>query len=184
MQYLRLYWDDIEELCIEIAREIKKSRLDFDIIIGLARGGLIPSRILSDLLDNNELYTVRVKFYSGIAETEDEPRIIHPVQIDVSGKNILLVDDIADTGRSLMLAEKHLNDKKAGKITVVTLIKKPTSKFIPNIYVQDTDAWVIFPWEVRETVRLLASKYNGSELQEELRQAEITNSESKEALEL
>ncbi len=183
MEYLRLYWDDVEELCIEIAREIRNHRVEFDIIIGLARGGLVPARILSDLLDNDELYTVRVKFYSNIGETADEPKIIHPVQIDVTGKKILLVDDIADTGKSLILAKKHLEENNAGKITVATLIKKPQSEFIPDIYIQETDAWVIFPWEVRETVRLLASRYSGKELKEILTRAEITNSEVREALE-
>lgn len=158
MEYLRLSWRDIEEQCKELARRIKKRRIDFDIIIALARGGWIPGRLLSDYLDTDELYTVRVKFYEGVGKRAKKPLILHPTQFTIRGKKVLLVDDIADTGESLLAALEHLKERGARGITVATLVKKPYSKVTPDLYVEETSAWVVFPWEVKETLKSLRDK--------------------------
>lgn len=158
MEYLRLGWDDIEAQCKELARKLKQKKLEFDVIVGLARGGWIPARLLSDYLSIDELHTVRVKYYEGVGKTMKKPLILHPTQFDIRGKRILLVDDIADTGESLVAAIEHLKEKKAGNICVVTLVKKPHSKFTPDLYVKETSAWVVFPWEVKETSNCLKEK--------------------------
>jgi hypothetical protein len=155
MEYLRLSWGDIEEQCKELAKEIRKRNLDFDIIIALARGGWVPGRLLSDYLDSDELYTVRVKFYEGVGKRGDKPLILHPTQLTIAGKRVLLVDDIADTGESLLAAMKHLRERGARSIFVATLVKKPHSKITPDLYARETSAWVVFPWEVRETAKSL-----------------------------
>jgi|Deesub1362A_J573_1020465.scaffolds.fasta_scaffold00005_131 hypothetical protein len=178
MEYVRLSWDDIVEDCKKIARHIKEKNIDFDIIVGIARGGWVPARILSDLLDNDEIYTVRVKFYKSIGETDDKPLILHPTQFNVSGKKILLVDDIADTGRSLEVVIRHLKERGSGKLYVVTLVKKPHSQFQPDFYVEETKKWVIFPWEVYETIRQIRRKSNSeADFEKEIRKAGITKEE-------
>ncbi len=175
MKYLRLSWEDVERQCLALARDIKRKGVPFDIIVGIARGGWVPARLLSDMLDSDELHTMRVKFYTGIGEVAEKPVILHPTQIDVSGKKVLLVDDIADTGKSLSMAKKHLEERGAGDIFVVTLIKKPGSEVVPDLYVTETDAWVIFPWEVRETVRLILRKAKSrEEAEEELARAGLS----------
>ncbi len=176
MEYLRLSWDDIEKQCEYLAKEIRKRGVKFDIIVGIARGGWIPARLLSDHLDNDELYTVRVKFYEGVGRRAAKPLIIHPTQFDVAGKNVLLIDDIADTGESLMAAIEHLKEKHTGSIFVATLVKKPHSKFTPDLFALATNAWVIFPWEVRETVRSLRDK-SPKEAAKELKKAGIDEKE-------
>ncbi len=177
MRYLRLFWKDIEEGCRYLAEEIRKRNVDFDIIIGVARGGWVPARMLSDLLDNDEIYTIRVKFYKSVGKTAEKPLILHPTQFDVTGKNILLVDDIADTGESLMASIEHLKEKKAGKIFVVTLVKKPSSKFTPDIFARETSAWVIFPWEVGETIRDIARGKKKEDAVKEFKKAKISEKE-------
>ncbi len=158
MEYVRLSWGDIQEQCELLAKRIEEREVEFDIIVGIARGGWVPARLLSDILDNDELYTVRVKFYDDVAKTKEKPLILHPTQFDVAGKKVLLVDDIADTGESLLETIKHLNDRKAGDIFVATLVKKPSSKYTPDLYAMETSAWVIFPWEVRETARSILKR--------------------------
>jgi len=170
MEYLRLSWQDIEEQCKELAKKIKKRGVDFDIIIALARGGWIPGRLLSDYLDNDELYTVRVKFYEGVGKRRKEPLILHPTQFTIRGRKVLLVDDIADTGESLIAALRHIEERGAESVFVATLVKKPHSKFAPDIFVEETSAWVVFPWEVKETIKSLKDM-------EEIRKAGITREE-------
>ncbi|NOZ82288.1 MAG: phosphoribosyltransferase [Euryarchaeota archaeon] len=176
MKYLRLSWEDIERQCVELARMLKRSKVNAEMIIGISRGGLVPARLLSDLLDNHELHTMRVKFYTGIGKVGDKPVILHPTQVDVTGRSVLLVDDIADSGRSLRTAKEHLEKRGAGEIVVATLMKKPGSVITPDFYVQETDAWVIFPWEARETARLIASSAESREMaREELRLAGLVD---------
>ena len=171
MEYLRLSWDDIENDCKILAKKIQE-KIEFDIIVGIGRGGWVPARILSDILGNDELHTMRVKFYTTIGKTAKEPLITHPTQFDVTGKKILLVDDISDTGESLITAVEHLKKREAGDIFIVTLVKKPTSKFIPDLFVRETNAWVIFPWEINETIRnLRESASSEEEMREEMKKA-------------
>jgi len=177
MDYERLSWDEIQTQCETLAKKIKEQKVEFDLIIGIARGGWVPARILSDLLNNDELYTMRVKFYDDVAKTKEKPIITHPTQVDVTGKKVLLVDDIADTGESLLAALTHLKERNAGTINVVTLVKKPVSKFTPDLYVLETPAWVIFPWEVRETVRSILRTKKDDEATMELKRAKIKDEE-------
>jgi hypothetical protein len=153
MDYLRLSWSEIEEDARSLAREIRRRKVPFDLIVGISRGGWVPARILSDMLGREELYTLRIKFYGSIGETLSEPQILHPLPVDISGKDLLLVDDIADTGKSLEVAYRHLKERGAREIFVVTLVKKPSSAFQPDLFRRETTAWVIFPWEVQETIR-------------------------------
>lgn len=163
MEYLRLSWDDIEEHSRTLAKEIEERAVPFDIIIGISRGGWVPARILSDILDNDEIDTVRVKFYESVGKTAKKPLIIHPTQIDIKGKDILLVDDIADTGESLIATIKHLKERNVENVFVVTLVKKPQSKFTPDLFVEETEKWVIFPWEVNETIKDIKARSNPTE---------------------
>jgi hypoxanthine phosphoribosyltransferase len=140
MEYIKLTWADIEEQCRALAREIKEQAVPFDVIIGISRGGWVPARLLSDLLDNDEIDTVRV--------------------------------DIADTGGSLAATVEHIKGKGVKSIFVVTLLKKPISKFTPDLFVRETPDWVIFPWEVSETKRNLEAKSDSpDDLQKELEKA-------------
>jgi|TARA_B100001971_G_C18245308_1_gene573819 hypoxanthine phosphoribosyltransferase len=174
MKYLRLSWEDIDQQCKRLAKCIKDQKLTFDLILSLSRGGLVPGRLLSDYLDNNELYTTRVKFYSDIGKRINKPLITSLTDLDLHGKRILLVDDIADTGESLIAVLKHLEKMNPDKISVVTLIKKPQSKFTPDFYLEEINAWVIFPWEVKETINSIKKKGT-----DELVKAKISEDELK-----
>ena len=132
----------------------------------------MPARLLSDILGNDEVDTLRVKFYKGVAETAKRPEILLSTQIDIEGKDVLLVDDIADTGESLIATVEHLRVKNVKSIFVATLVKKPQSKFIPNLFVAEIPEWVIFPWEASETTRNIKAASNSEEdLQKELKKA-------------
>jgi hypoxanthine phosphoribosyltransferase len=172
MRYLKLSWNDIENQCTALAKEIKEKSIQFDIIIGISRGGLVPARLLSDLLGNDEVDMMRVKFYKSVAKTDEKPAIIFSSQIDISGKDILLVDDIADTGESLIATVEHLKEKNVKNILTATLLKKPQSKFTPDFFSMETPDWVIFPWEINETKRNIKAKFDSpDDLQKELEKA-------------
>ena len=153
MEYLRLSWADIEDACRKISVEIASRGIGDYMLIGISRGGLVPLRMLSDFISAQELSTLQVRFYEDIGKTRGEPEVVLPVQGDVSGRNVILVDDISDTGESIIAAREHLKKKGAMDIVVATVSMKTHTKLVPDIYAFETTAWVIFPWEVQETIR-------------------------------
>ena len=150
-------WDHVYSLLLEIADRIKESDFKADVIVGISRGGLLPARILSDLLDNPHLANIKVEFYVDIDQTKEVPVITQPVSVSVKDKRVLIVDDITDSGQSFRLVWETLA-QEAAEVKTVTLYHKPWSCFTPDIYARETEAWVIFPWEFRETTKKLGKR--------------------------
>ena len=141
------------------AEKILQSGFKPDIAVGITKGGWIPARVLSDLLEIPELASLGVEFYLGVAETRDEPVLTQRVSAVVSGKKVLLVDDVADTGKSLQLAKEHVLQQGAAEVRIATLYYKPLSVTKPDYYEKETRRWVVFPWETKETIRKIVEKY-------------------------
>ena len=151
-------WNQIYAMLLSQAQKIQKQNYKPDIIIGIARGGVIPARILIDLLETPQLTTIQIEFYTDINQTKQEPTLKQPLTTKITGKKTLLVDDIADTGKSLELAKIHLKQQGPKEIKTVTLFQKPQSRTTPNFYEKQTTNWVVFPWETKETLRKIIQK--------------------------
>jgi len=151
-------WNQIYSMLLSQAEKIRRSGFKPNVIIGVTRGGWIPARVLSDLLGIPDLATVRVEFYLGVAETRNEPVLTQGVSAVVEGKKALLVDDVADTGKSLQLAREHLRQQGATEVQIATVYRKPLSVITPDYYEKETRRWVVFPWEIKETVRKIMEK--------------------------
>jgi hypoxanthine phosphoribosyltransferase len=154
-------WNQIYTMLRSQAGKIRCSGFKPDVIVGVSRGGFVPARILSDLLGIHALTTVGVKFYLGVAETRTAPLLTQDVSVDVKEKKVLLVDDIADTGRSLQRAMEHLQHQGAAEVQVATVYRKPLSMVPPNFCEKETELWVVFPWDVKETIRRILGTYRG-----------------------
>jgi len=162
-------WNQIYNMLLNLAEKIRRDRFKPDIIVGVSRGGWPPARVLSDLLDNPNLANVRAEFYLGVAETKGEPTLTQPVSVPVSCKNVLVVDEVADTGKSLKLVKEHIIEQGAVKVKIATVYYKPWSTVKPDYYEKETSRWVVFPWEIKETIRKLVKKCkeNGMPIEEE-----------------
>lgn len=151
-------WSKIYRMLLRLAEEIRKDSFKPDIIAGVSRGGWPPARVLSDLLDNPNLANVKVEFYLGVAETKDKPTLTQPVSVNVKDKKVLVVDEVADTGKSLKIIKEHLTKEGANEVKIATIYYKPWSLITPDYYVKETSCWIVFPWEVKETVRKIVKK--------------------------
>jgi uncharacterized protein len=156
MDVMRLNWDATLRYCEQLAGMAKAFRPDM--IVGLSRGGLVPARVLADIMAVHDIGILGVSFYKGMGMTADFPRITQELTEDLKGKRILIVDDVADTGRSLLVAKDYLERKGASEIRVATLHFKPTSEFKPDFFVETTTAWIAYPWEKNEIDRELAKE--------------------------
>lgn len=156
-------WDQIYDMLIDLALQIRESRYQPEVIVGVSRGGWPPARIMSDLLQNPNLANIKVEFYKDIGVTSKKPKITQPVTAIVKGKKVLVVDDVSDTGQSLAVAVAHLRNKGAKQVKVCTIYVKPHSIFQPDFYAKKTRKWIIFPWERFEAVNLISKKMGSEE---------------------
>jgi len=168
-----LDWNGIYDGCIELADQIKKNGFNPEVIVGVARGGWIPARILSDLLGNTFVASIKVEFYTGVAETAKKPIVSQQVSTSVAGKRVLVVDDVADTGESLVTVRQNLLSRGASEVKIATLHYKPKSVLRPDFYVRETSAWIVYPHERYEFVENRVAKFKAqgksmSEAKEEL----------------
>jgi len=155
-------WNQVYEMLVELAMKIKYANYAADIIIGIARGGLIPSRILVDLLEVPEIAIIQTAFYRDIKETMENPILKQPLVTPLEGKKVLIVDDISDSGQTLWLVKKYIQESRATDVKMATLYVKLQSALIPDFYAKDTTSWVVFPWEIKETISKTTKEKKGN----------------------
>ncbi len=158
----QLSWNQIYDLCLKISKSIKKSGFKPDVIVAIGRGGWIPGRIISDFLGIRELYSVKAEYWD-VVQTKDEAIITQPINVEIEGKKVLVVDDVADTGKTLNVVISHLKKTGASEIRTVVLQYKKTSKFSPDYSgeVLKKWVWVVYPWGLIETIAGFMQKIDG-----------------------
>ena len=155
---LHLDWAAIQLLIKKLADHIEKSRFSPDILIAISRGGFDPARLLSDHLGIRRIASIQIEYYSGVKNAKKKPEIIFPLNANVSELETLIVDDVSDSGNSLIVARKHVELGESSEIRTATLHIKPWTKFKPDYYVQEVDSWIVYPWEYLETIKDIANK--------------------------
>jgi len=137
----------------ELATAIAADGFRPDAIIGIARGGLTLAGALGYALDVKMLGSLNVEFYTGVGSTLEAPVVLPPTldQDSLKGKSILLVDDVADSGRTLALVLELLR-AGGGEVRTVCLYSKPATVEEPYYVWRRTDKWINFPWSVEGPV--------------------------------
>jgi len=152
MDYLILSWQDVYNLTLQLSERIVCSEFVPDVIVGIARGGWIPARILSDVLYANTLQNIRIEYYTDVGAKGKEPQITQPLTGSMKKKNILLVDEVADSGDTLHHAIEHVKALGAASVRSAVLHYKPTSIVKPDYFMVETKNWTVYPWENRESI--------------------------------
>ena len=98
-----LTWAGFGHAVRDLARMVAASHWEPEITVAIARGGLVPAGALAYALDAKAMGTMNVEFYTGVGATLDEPQVLAPaLDVDeLAGKRVLVVDDVADSGRTL-----------------------------------------------------------------------------------
>ena len=130
-------WTDFEQ---EMKTLSEKINYKPDKIIGITRGGIIPARLLSTFLDVKDMYGIAVK------KVGEERKVVTDILEDLTGKHVLLVEDILETGRSLIIAKQYLESKGA-KIKTACLYTMSISEIEPDFYLTQIQDIKKFPWE-------------------------------------
>ncbi len=151
---LYLSWQETETICKLIIRRIKSMNFVPDVIITPLRGGVIPAVIISHKINLQNLITVMAqRTKDDSIEVERKEVILNklPTVDEIRNKNVLILDEIADSGDTLQEIYNRILKMKPKKIITAVLFTN-SKRFkrenrIPDISIKKTDKWVVFPWE-------------------------------------
>lgn len=157
-----------------VTDKIRKSKYRPDLIVAVSRGGLVPARILCDLLVIKNCLSMKVDHWGITATKDGKAKISYGLNISLSGKKVLLVDDITDTGQSMEISKLHLLGLNPDKLKTATLIHLTNSKYVPDYYGHEREwAWIVFPWNMHEDLVNLIKKLGYEGKTTELIQKEL-----------
>ena len=156
MKFRVVSWTNLEKDCLLLAKKIRKSGKHFDEIVSITRGGMVVARILSDLL---ELPISHIAIQSYKQLTSKKPVITQFSPRIFDGESILLVDELSDTGKTFKRAVEYMQSLPIGDFVTAALYIKPQTTFIPDFWVENIDAWIIFPYELAETKRSFIKEF-------------------------
>lgn len=152
----KVTWDEVEEWSKTLSDKIRNSGWQPDIIVAISRGGYVPARLVCDRLVVGELVSLQVTHWPSAAQMAKEAGVKYPLNYDMAHKKVLIVDDIADTGESIIIAKDHLwTSCRPDEVRVATLQwLSESSKVRPDFYTEEVKGWVWYqyPWTRLEDV--------------------------------
>jgi uncharacterized protein len=146
-------WDDLGSGSWELAEAVVADGYRPDMVLAIARGGLLVAGALSYALGVKNTFTMNVEFYTGVDERLPLPMLLPPVPdlVDFADTKVLIADDVADTGATLKLVQDFCRGKVA-EARCAVLYEKSRSGVKCEYVWRRTDDWIVFPWSARDPV--------------------------------
>lgn len=142
-----LEWTEFSDASRNLAQEVLQSGFVPEVVLAVARGGLLLAGSIAYALGTKNCGSINVEFYTGVNERLPEPVLAAPM-LDapaLAGKRVLLVDDVSDSGHTLVKVLAILAENGA-EVRTATLYTKPHTVLEPDFYYRKTDGWIVFPW--------------------------------------
>jgi len=158
-------FEEVHDMVRRVSEKVKASGYRPDTIVGLARGGWFPARLMCDFLGMTDLVSLKVEHWVETGKTKDEATIRYPLVADFSDRKILVVDDITDTGKSLIVSTEHLRRLNPEEMRIAVMQYIPASKFRPDYFAEVVKVWTwfIYPWNWIEDTSTLIVRLLGTE---------------------
>ena len=146
-------WEIFGEASQSLAQAVADDGYEPDMILSIARGGLLIGGALGYALAVKNVYTMNVEFYTGVDTRLEVPRILPPAPdfVDLADARILIADDVADTGHTLRSVQDFCAGK-VGEVRTAVLYEKPRSVVRADYAWKKTSLWINFPWSDKEPV--------------------------------
>jgi len=148
-------WSEYGNLAEALAEKVRANGKHYDLVVGIARGGIPVAMVVSDHL-NVKIDFINVKSYNDIGK-RTAPRILSTLTGGVEGKDILIVDDLVDQGDTMAFMKRYLSDQKPRSLETAVMFRKPWSKTEPDYYLENVSEWIVFPFELGEVGRKRAA---------------------------
>jgi hypoxanthine phosphoribosyltransferase len=148
-----LTWERYGHAARQLAQLVADDGYRPDIILSIARGGLVAAGSLSYALDVKNVHVMNVMFYTGVDERLDMPIVLPPVPsaLDLKDTRVLIADDVADTGETLKLA-REICAEHVAEARCAVLYEKPHSVVRCEYVWARTDRWIEFPWSIEPPI--------------------------------
>lgn len=148
-----LTWEAFGDAARELAQQVADSGFEPEIVIAIARGGMVPAGAVCYALGLKLADCINVEFYTDVAATLPDTVLLAPLldTSSIAGRRLLVVDDVVDSGRTMALVLKLLRGFGADVRSAV-LYSKPTTVVAPDHVWRSTDRWIVFPWSARPPV--------------------------------
>ncbi len=155
-------WEEVDRWASRIAEKVRAAGAIPETIAALTRGGWVPGRLLCDRLGVRRLVSLRAQHWGVTATPTGKAELTEGLSGPVEGQSVLVVDDITDTGESLLLAVEHVRTGRPGRVETAAFLHIAHSKFVPTYYAEeiprDAWVWIVFPWNYWEDLSTLAAR--------------------------
>jgi xanthine phosphoribosyltransferase len=142
VEQVYISWDEFHKHAKLLAEKIKQTG-NYNKIIAISRGGLIPAGIISYELDIADTQAINISSYDNERQ-KDASEIIVKAEVGNVDEQTLIIDDLSDTGRTFQLVRNMYPKAK-----LVSVYAKPTGINSVDIYSTDApDKWIVFPWDL------------------------------------
>ncbi|WP_413627627.1 hypoxanthine phosphoribosyltransferase [Fructilactobacillus vespulae] len=125
----------IQDTCVNLGKQLSEDYKDLKPLVVCVLKGAVP--FMSDVIKRMNIYMdidfIDVSSYQGGTESTGKVKLVKDLDTDVNGRNILFVDDIIDTGRTLAYLKDLLKDRGAKSIKVCTLMDKPEARKVDTV---------------------------------------------------
>ncbi|MGL5089262.1 MAG: hypoxanthine phosphoribosyltransferase [Cetobacterium sp.] len=127
--------EDLQKRIREVAKDIQKDYSGKDLIcVGLLKGSIM---FMADLLKSVEMDLamdfMKVSSYHGGTDSTGVVKILKDVDADLTGKDVLIIEDIIDTGLTLQSVKKFLMTKQPNSLKVCSLLDKPSRRKVDMV---------------------------------------------------
>ncbi len=160
-EHLDLSWEMFGELCralaLKVAREYRP-----EVVVGIARAGVIPGAVIASIL-RVDFYSMKISRKEGAEQVRERPKVLSAAPLEIAGKRVLLVDEIATSGDTLRLALAAVRDVRPAEVRSATNFAR-TRGYKPDYFALETDATVIYPWDrkvFQNDVLIVNPRYEG-----------------------
>jgi len=145
-------WNRSAELATDLGRAVRTSGYQPEIVVAIGRGGYVPARVVCDVLLLDLLTSIKIEHWGVAAAKKPQTIVRFPLAVDITGKRVLVVDDVTDTGDTLSVAARYLKGFHPAEVRTAVLQHKGCSGFVPDYFAELVTAWrwIIYPWAVYE----------------------------------
>jgi uncharacterized protein len=145
---VQLTWDDIQECVSRIIGQLDR---DYDCMLVVTRGGLVPACLISEQIDLRNILVAAVMFYTGVDQRLDDPIFLQfPADPLLAGEKVLVVDDVWDSGKTIMAVRQRVEEAQ-GKPSIAVLHYKPNRSLFPaahpDFWGKESNDWLVYPWD-------------------------------------
>ena len=140
-------WDDLDGLVATLAEKVG---VDYDVVLAITRGALVPAGMLAYRLGLRNILVAAVAYYDDTGQPAEQPTFLQfPADPLLHSRRVLIIDEVWDTGTTIAAVVERVQ-MAGGRPTTAVLHYKPGRSKVdhePDHFVVATDAWVVYPFK-------------------------------------